>query len=104
MKTSIKIDNEKIDLVLQVTRYDNNHRICIRAIDEKDGAPWGTLTTNIPEEEINPDQMLVKTYSENASWVPQVLAAFPQNFILTQRVIHSGFVQIPVYKFVPPEE
>ena len=38
---------------------------CLRAIDPEDGSPYGTLTVNIPETNINSNHVWIKDWSEN---------------------------------------
>lgn len=40
--------------------------VSLEAFDLEDGSPWGTLTVNIPETNINPNHVWIKDWSENA--------------------------------------
>lgn len=39
--------------------------ICLVARDPEDGSPWGTLSVNIPETNVNDDHVWIKDWSEN---------------------------------------
>lgn len=58
------------------------------------------LTVNVPNIELEKNEIAVKTYSENVNWAEQVLKALPDHFIFTGKVVKTGFVTIPIYKFV----
>lgn len=97
MKTKITAYGEQIELTLKFSNYLLGDRLSIRA-ETGDGEPYGTLTTNLPDQPLNPGEIFVKTYSENAAWVPQVLKNLPELFTDTGRRVKSGFVTIPVYQ------
>jgi hypothetical protein len=77
-------------------RYTDNDRLAIQAICDE--GPFGMLTVNIPEADIGPDEVCIKVWSENASWVPQLLAQLGDKFIPTGRSVRTGFVSAPVYR------
>ena len=76
---TIKLDNGKdISLDLSIKQYSNG-RIAVQATDNRDGIPWGVLTTNVPDALIDDGCSVIKDYSEHQGWVPEVLQ------ILTER-------------------
>lgn len=96
-KLTINAFGNDQEIVLNKHEYDND-RIAICAVCT-DGEPWGTLTVNIPEIPLADDEIIVKNYSENEAWVPQVLEALPEVFEPTGRRAQSGWVSCPIYRF-----
>ena len=86
------------NIELVESRYSYNDRIAIHAVC--DDGPFGFLTVNIPEADLAEDEICIKTWSENSSWVPQVLDALKSTLIPTGRSIPTGFVSAPVYRVV----
>ena len=72
--------------------------MAIRAIC--DNETWGVLTVNIPEVELEEDEIIVKTYSENKEWATQLIQKLPETFIPTGKTVKTGFVECPIYKYV----
>jgi len=97
LKADVKFYGDIVSLTLAVGKYTNG-RTAISASADNDG-PFGTLTVNIPDAQLAEDEIIVKTYSENAAWVPQVLEQLKEHFTPTGREVHSGFISAPVYKF-----
>jgi hypothetical protein len=63
----------------------------------KDGSPFIKLTVCCPNQKLDRSEIIVKTYSENAShrdWILN-LGLFKD----TGRRIKSGFIQLEVWKF-----
>lgn len=98
MKTSVKFFGETVNLELVAREYQGG-RIAIQAIDLSDHCPFGTLTVNVPEVELEEDEIIVKTYSENEGWVPQVLENLKEHFAPTGKGVSLGHVTVPIYKF-----
>lgn len=96
MITTINFLGTPTQIELIEHRYTDNNRLAIQAICDE--GPFGMLTVNLPEAELADDEVCIKVWSENAAWVPQVLAAFKDKFIPTGRSIPTGFVTAPVYK------
>lgn len=72
-------------------------------VPEDGWEPYATITTNIPNVELGPDEIIVKNWSEN-SWVGQLLTLMPDVFQDTGRRVKVGFVEAPVWKFTPRAE
>lgn len=85
-----------VQLELVDHNYTDNGRRAIEAIS--DGEPFGMVTVNIPEANLAPDEVCVKVWSENAYWVPQLLAKLKDKFVPTGREVRTGYVSAPVYK------
>lgn len=79
------------------------------------GENWGTLSVYVKEGvggfilgdfdsdspgSLGEDEIIAKDYSENATWVPQVLAAMPDRFIKTGKYAMFGFACCEIYKVV----
>jgi hypothetical protein len=47
-----------------------NGRQVIRIVDAEDGAPVMTATVNAPNEYLEPDEVVIKNYSENEGCLP----------------------------------
>lgn len=103
MKTTIMFHGEPTPLRLRIRRYAGSDRIAVTAEDVDPLCPLGKLTINDPDADIADDEIIVKEFSENASWVPQVLANFPDNFIDTGKRVQCGFAECRVFKLVPWE-
>ncbi len=104
MKTTVRFMGVGIELKLIYRRKYSNGRTAIEAVSVEEDEPFGVLTVNVEAADIADDEIIVKTYSENEEWAPQVLAAFPENFIDTGRSVQTGWVSCPIYKFVQPKE
>ena len=78
--------------------YDKNNQCpCIQAL--KGNEEWGRLTVNIPPWiPLNDREILVKTWTENESWVPLILENGP--FRDTGRRVPSGWVHAQVWEYV----
>lgn len=83
------------DVYLQVGKYGNG-RIAIQALDTKDDMPAFTLTVNIPDEQINDDEVFIKDYAENQG----VLAFARENGIVYDliRFAKCGYADVPLCK------
>ena len=97
MKLTINTFGSDQEIVLEKHNYGND-RIAITA-SCTDGEPWGTLTVNMPEIHLDDDEIIVKDYSENSEWVPQVIKQLPELFEATGRQAKSGFVSCPIYRY-----
>ena len=87
---------------LRAARYQDNGRLALQVVLVATGMPIGRLTVNVPEVELGPDEIAVKTYSENLLLAAGAYVAGP--FRDTGRRVHSGLVEIPVWKITEPVE
>jgi hypothetical protein len=78
-------------------RYINDRPV-IQLISKKSGEPYLVATVNIPEIELESDEVLIKDYSENEG----VLDFLEQNKIVefTGNYIHQGWVDLPICKLL----
>lgn len=86
----------KESVVLKKDIYANGGTtaLCLRCADT--GEPFMDITTNIPDIDLEDDELLIKNYSENEG----VLEFLISNKLVedTGRRISNGFVEIPVVK------
>lgn len=78
---------------LKVRRYSNG-RIALTLVDQRDGEPVATATTNLPDEPLADDEVVIKDWSENTGMVTALVAAG----VIEQphRSVVTGFVKAPV--------
>jgi hypothetical protein len=62
-----------------VKRFYADGNVCLSAID-KDGSPFGILSVNIPETELDPEYVWIKDWSENEG----VLNALVESNLVTK--------------------
>ncbi len=78
-------------------RYANN-RQAIRLVDAETGEPYLVATVNIPEVDIQEDEVLIKDYSENAGILPALESAgIVQS---TDQLVATGYVHVTVCKLL----
>ena len=77
--------------------YYGNGRTALQFWNEEDG-PIATITTNLPEQVLADDEILIKSYSENEG----MLEALVAQGIVSKPVkwVQSGFVAVPVVKLL----
>lgn len=76
-------------------KYTNGRR-AIQLIDYEDGSPIACLTVNLPNNNLEPDEFFVKTWSENEEIAKDCLKS--GMFIDTGKRVSTGFVQAQVWK------
>ena len=83
-------------------RYASNNRQAIRLVDAETGEPYLVATVNIPEVDIQEDEVLIKDHSENAG----ILAALESAGVVrsTGQYIATGYVHVTVCKLVANPE
>lgn len=72
-------------------------RIALRLI-ASDGIPYGMLTVNIPEADLLPGEILVKTWSENETLAAAALAS--GHFKDTGKRVPTGFCEAQVWEVI----
>lgn len=84
--------------IARIGRYDNG-RIAIRLVDSYDGHPVATATINVPNVEIQHDEVIIKDYAENEG----VLRALEEAGLVfdTGKRISVGYTAGKVCKFNP---
>jgi hypothetical protein len=81
------------DLTIAPGRYENG-RLAVQLLE--DGEYYATLSVNIPEAAIGPDQFLAKDYGENTGLIEQCIAAGV--VAPTGQVIELPIGSCPVYR------
>ena len=70
MKTyQLKTNYSEYTVILTGGSYANGRK-AIRILDAEDGIPVMTATVNVPDEHIEPDEVIIKNYSENEGCLP----------------------------------
>jgi len=88
-----------ISVKLQLRNYSHSGRWAIRMFAIETGEPVALITVNLPDEELNSDEIFVKDYSENAGMLAWLVA---QDLVEdTGRKVQSGYVSIPVARVLP---
>ena len=90
-----------IELELLKGRYANE-RIAIQLLSITHQEPFATLTVNVPEIDLEDDELLIKGYSENAE-VSTAIMEQTDLFVNTGRIINLGYVNVMVWKFKDPK-
>lgn len=96
--TTVKAFGKSLRLEIRPYKYDND-RIALIAF--ADGEQYGVITVNIPEADLADDEIVVKTYSENEHWVPQLVEQLPDVFQDTGKRIQSGYITVQVWRYTP---
>ncbi len=74
MKTyQLKTNYAEYTVILTGGSYANGRK-AIRILDAEDGSPVMTATVNVPDEHIEPDEVIIKNYSENEGCLPFLIA------------------------------
>jgi len=91
----------KMDCLAVLGRYSNK-RLEIQLVSAKDSEPIATATVNLPDEQLEEDEVCIKDYSENEG----VLASLIKAGVISEpvRFTGSGFVSIPICKFLKGKE
>ena len=76
-----------------------NGRVALQLIVVDDGEQMATATTNLPEVPLAADEVIIKTYSENAG----LLEALVAGGIVTPtgRTAQAGFHAVPICRLLP---
>lgn len=83
--------------------YYGNKRVAITLDEKETGDPVMTCTVNVPDEEIDLGEVIIKDYSENAGILWKLIDAG----VISEpvRKIYTGWVSCPVCKLlVNPED
>ncbi|MDB5352009.1 MAG: hypothetical protein JWN86_3256 [Planctomycetota bacterium] len=93
MTKPIKVKFQNWDCDLIKHRYANG-RTALELVDSQDGERVATATLNLPNEPPAPDEVVIKSYSENETMLETLVNAGIVE--PTGRVCVSGFIQAPV--------
>tara|TARA_R110002126_G_scaffold263105_2_gene406115 strand:+ start:202 stop:510 length:309 start_codon:yes stop_codon:yes gene_type:complete len=98
-KTQVEFNGIRCNVDTQ-QMYKNNRR-SINLTDMEDGTPVLTASINIPMEELDNDEVIIKNYSENEG----ILEALIEARIVSEPVDYanvSKFVTAPICKLLIP--
>ena len=100
-RLKVRSFNQTYDVEFSIeTYYNGRPAACL--YDVMDGAPFATLTCNIPEIPLEKDEIIVKVWSENAILVKPCLAS--GLFEDSEKRIPTGFVIAEIWKVKPEQE
>ena len=89
---------EDLTVFPDLTATYSNGRVAIMLISDE--GPAGSLTTNLPDQHLNPGEVFIKDWSENA---PAAQAAIDAGWLIpTGREVQSGFVFPKVMRLGEP--
>jgi hypothetical protein len=96
MNYKLKIHYSTYTVSLRWSKYNSNGRTALELIDAEDGFPVMVATVNIPDEHLEPDEIIIKDYAENQG----VLEFLHENNIVGPviRTVHTGFASVQVVK------
>ena len=94
---TVRAFGRKFDTVIDVATYHNG-RPAIQLVTISDGEPFGTLTCNIPEYNLEENEILVKTWSENEEMAKCCLQS--GFFKDTGKRVPTGFMEAQVWKIL----
>ena len=96
MNYELKTPYGNYTVSLEWNKYGSNGRTALELIDVEDGSPVMVATVNVPDAHLEPDEMIIKNYSENEG----VLEFLQENNIVGPviRTIRTGFVSAQVVK------
>lgn len=85
------------ELRLEASTYGNG-RHALRLYDEEDGHPYMTVSINMPIEDLEDDEVIIKNYSENEGILDTLIEAG----VVSEPVkyIQAGFTSVPVVKLL----
>lgn len=96
MRTAIQLQFHQWLCTLEVHHYQVGDRLALRLLDATTGAPVAMATLNNPAIDLDPDELLIKDYSENEGMLDTLLAAAlvhpPHRYAI------SGYAQVPVVR------
>ena len=94
--TKIYIHDEEI--TLEETVYGNGRKTIVASCRNENGfiEPFGKLTVNVPDVELEDDEIIVKDWSENVEFAE---ACFNTGlFEDTGKKVKTGFAQAPIWR------
>ena len=85
------------ELRIETSTYANG-RHAIKLYDEEDGMPYATASINMPAEDLEDDEVIIKDYSENAG----ILDSLVEAGVVSEPIRHiqAGFTFVPVVKLL----
>lgn len=96
MKTTIEFLGDNVDIKIVKRNYDQGGATALIAMDDE--GQFGVITVNNPRFQLDDDEIIVKTWSEN-EWVTQLLQKLPNVFQDTGKRIPMGYAEGQIWKF-----
>lgn len=89
--------HNNIAVKLNIRRYPMNNRLALELL-EKDGMPYAVATVNVPDVELEADEVIIKNYSENEG----ILEMLEKEGIVKQtgKSVRTGWVTVPICKLL----
>lgn len=94
--SSLDLFGNREEVAIIASRYTKGNRLALTLVSE-DGSPWGTLTVNLPDAPLADDEILVKTWSENAFYREPALNS--GLFVDTGRRVPTGLALAEVWRY-----
>jgi hypothetical protein len=82
-----------------VKRNYSNGRTALQLVESETGEPIATATVNIPEISLEPNEIIIKDYSENEGIFEALVKA--GIVISTGKMVENGFVKCPICIYIP---
>ena len=100
--TTVKFSNWTCDVAYAI--YENG-RLAIQLMDAEDHSPVATATVNLPDVDLDGDEVAIKDYSENAGMLDALIEAGvvskPRRYEATCAAFtSSGFVTVPICQWL----
>lgn len=93
---NVTLGKEVFSIILAIGGCYMDGSYAIRAICD-DGSLFGVLTVCVPGSNLNPGEVLVKTWSENEPWAH--IALSHGDLVDTGRRVKTGYVEAQVWKW-----
>ncbi len=97
----VEVEGRCYQVVFDLGSYFNG-RPALFLVNTDDGAPFGTLTCNIPEVPLEDKEIIVKTWSENGPL--SEACRYSGLFEDTEKRIQTGFVSAEIWKIKEKKE
>jgi uncharacterized protein (DUF2141 family) len=93
---SITVDGESVDLFL--AQYANGSPAVVASVAAT-GEPFGKLSVNLVDEQLEEGEIAIKTYAENKAFAEA--ARHSGLFIDTRKRVKTGFVRVEIWRLAP---
>jgi len=80
------------------SKYQNNDRVAIQLVDKETGEPYATASVNLPNQDLEPDEVAIKDYSEGEGMLNDLVEAGIVED--TGKAVGSGYVMIPIARLL----
>lgn len=80
------------------SKYTGNDRVAIILTDKDTGEPYATASVNLVNQELAPDEVAIKNYSEGEGMLNDLVdAGIVED---TGREVGSGYVMVPIARLL----